>query len=74
MTLIGFIFSTLNSAFFCDLSYFDNFLKCLLRKSKLLNVSSDNLSGLWSHKIHKLNNISLVQHLMVEWTSMHFEV
>ena len=33
-----------------------------------------NLSGLWSYKINKLKNVSLVQHLMVEWTSMHFEV
>ena len=31
-----------------------------------------NLSGLLSHKIHKLKNISLIQNLMVEWTSMHF--
>ena len=41
MTLICFIFDALNYAFFCDLSDFDNFLKCLLRKGKLLNVSSD---------------------------------
>ena len=41
MTLIGFIFGTLNSAFLCDLSDFDNFLKCLLKNGKLLNFSSD---------------------------------
>ena len=73
MTLIGFIFYALNSAFFFDLSDFDNFLKCL-EKANYLIFHQTNLGGLWSHKINKLKNVSLVQDLMVEWTSIHFEV